>query len=182
MDSNKMTSGPGYALSSEDLRKISPDIRIVLYSDIYKYSSLEQLFQSGGNRPIALLYEIQPKYGHWTLLIRHNPGNYEFFDSYGLKPDSELKFIDKGFRSQSDQDHSYLLDFINKASQGGADTTYSKKAMQSSNPSIATCGRWIALRARFSNIPLKEFRQILSSTDYSPDKIVTGITNMFLRR
>jgi hypothetical protein len=171
-------SSPDYALSSEDLKKICPDISVMLYPEVNRFRSLDQLFSSRRDKPIALLYEEQPSYGHWTALIKHGPGQYEFFDPYAMKPDSELKFIPKEYRMQSGQWDAHLLSLINSAP---GTTVWSNKQMQSKSPNIATCGRWVSLRCKFRRMPLQDFRKMFLGTQWSPDQLATGFSNMFLQ-
>lgn len=166
-----------YALSSEDLKKICPDIRVILYPEIPQYSSLDQLFSSGRNRPIALLYEAEPNMGHWVSLIRHGPNQYEFMDPYGLSPDDEFKFIPKDYREISGQMVKHLRG-MGKSSD--VVMYWSKKPIQGQASHIATCGRWVGLRCRMRQMPLKDFRNMFQDSRYTPDELVTGVTNMFL--
>ena len=167
-----------YSLSSDDIRKICPDVRIMTYPKVSGFSSLDQMF-GNDNRPIALLYETGPFYGHWVGLMKQGPKKYEFFDPYGIPPDLELKFIKQGYRKESNQDYPYLMDLILKSD--GKITT-SIKQIQRDNPDIATCGRWVGLRCLARKMPLKEFRDMFFGKGLSPDRLVTELTNKYWLR
>jgi len=167
-----------YALSSDDLRKICPDLKVLTYPQLTSYGSLEELFGQD-DRPVALLYETSPYYGHWTCLIKHGPGQYEFFDPYALPPDSELFFIDDAYRRESNQEHHHLLNMILDA---GGTTIWSMKQVQKDSPNISTCGRWIALRCLARNMPLDMFRRMFGGAEWTPDRLVVGLSDMFLKR
>ena len=54
-----------------------------------------------------------PTWGHWTALLKHN-GLYEHFDSYGVKPDTELKWISAKRNRMLNQDEPYLTQLPEK--------------------------------------------------------------------
>ncbi len=58
-----------------------------------------------------ILYEDRPNRGHWTALLKHN-GLYEHFDSYGTKPNGQLKWIGAKRNRQLNQDESYLTQLL----------------------------------------------------------------------
>lgn len=164
-----------YSLSSSDLRTICPGLKVLTYPELNKYGTLDQVF-SGSRGAVAVLYMTGPSYGHWTLLLKHGPGEYEFFDPYAMEPDKELKFINPSFRRESGQ-MGHLMDLIQDAP---GVVRWSWKRMQKESPGINTCGRWVALRALAMNIPLDQFRNMFRSKEASPDQLVVGLSDMFL--
>ena len=60
-----------------------------------------------------ILYEDKQNRGHWTALLKYN-GLYEHFDSYGVKPDGQLKWISAKRNRQLNQDEPYLTQLLEK--------------------------------------------------------------------
>ena len=80
------------ALSDEDIQRIvGGDAKITRYSELLHLYDIDQLLQSEKDYCI-ILYEDSPNRGHWSALLKYN-GLYEHFDSYGVKPDNQLKWI-----------------------------------------------------------------------------------------
>lgn len=100
-------------LSDSDIRKIlGNDIKIIVYPDLSKYSNLGDLLPA--NRDCCIiLYELKQLSGHWTCLTRDGD-LFTFFDSYGLKPDSELRWISSVQRSALNENTPYLSNLLKK--------------------------------------------------------------------
>ena len=80
------------ALSDEDIQKIlGGDAKIIKYYELGHLYDINQLLANYKDYCI-ILNEDAPNRGHWTALLKYN-GLYEHFDSYGVKPDTELKWI-----------------------------------------------------------------------------------------
>ena len=60
-----------------------------------------------------ILYEDAPNRGHWTALLKYG-GLYEHFDSYGVKPDTQLKWIGAKRNRMLNQDEPYLTQLLEK--------------------------------------------------------------------
>jgi hypothetical protein len=89
------------------------------------------------------------------MIFKRRGGNYECFDSLGYKPDSELKFIPQDFRVSSGQDHTWILQLLKD--QESVD--YNELPLQKTSRDISTCGRWCALRMKFSNMHIDDFQE-----------------------
>ena len=101
------------ALSDESIQRIlGGDAKIMKYYAPGNFYDIDQLLPDEKDYCI-ILYEDRPNGGHWTALSKHN-GLYAHFDSYGVKPDSELKWIGKKRNRQLNQDEPYLTQFLNK--------------------------------------------------------------------
>ena len=80
------------ALSNADFQNIlGGDAKIIKYSELGNPYDIDQLLP-GDKDYCIILYEDKPARGHWTALSKYN-GLYERCDSYGIKPDGELKWI-----------------------------------------------------------------------------------------
>ena len=78
------------ALSDEDIGTIlGTDTKIIRYSELRHIDDLDELLTKDIDYCI-ILYEDIPDRGHWTALSKYN-GIYEYFDSYGKKPDKSLE-------------------------------------------------------------------------------------------
>src|ERR1700757_610903 len=80
------------ALSDSDIRKYVKNV--IVYSQL-KNMKADKLLEL---MPVAILYQVTPNFGHWTLMqkVPSKNGNIEveFFDSYGYAPDMEFKYLD----------------------------------------------------------------------------------------
>jgi hypothetical protein len=122
-------------MSGDDLAYYYPKVRIIKYNDLDNYTSIEELLPSDDTYFI-LLYLDSPSTGHWVTMTR-NKNLITFFDSYGGKIDSQLKWVDMGERIRLDTDKPCLTRLL-KA--GSVPYNYSPYDYQSNNPNIATCG------------------------------------------
>jgi hypothetical protein len=118
-----------------DIAHYYPKVRIIKYNDLDNYTSIEEILPSDDTYFI-LLYLDSPSTGHWVAMTR-NKNLITFFDSYGGKIDSQLKWVDMGERIRLDTDKPCLTRLL-KA--GNVPYNYSPYDYQSNNPDIATCG------------------------------------------
>lgn len=163
--------------SDAEIRAACPGIRTWLYRDLALLEEAGEL----PTLPIAVLYETIPGFGHWVGLLR-TPEGIEHFDSYGLRPDSELKWVPRRYREafQADAPHMIrlLMRFQDEARAHGGDVgiNFSEARLQGRRPDIATCGRWVALRCRNAGLEADEFakkvRQAARKANMSTDQFV----------
>ena len=80
------------ALSDPDIRTILwANTKIIKYSELANISSLDELLPRLVD-VCVILYEESLNRGHWVALLKYNEMS-ERFDSYGMKPDKELQWI-----------------------------------------------------------------------------------------
>jgi hypothetical protein len=80
------------SLSDSDIKKVlGRNCKIIKYSQLSKYSDLEQLLPKNKDY-IVVLIENSPNVGHWRALLKYN-NILEWFDSYGVHPEGQLSFI-----------------------------------------------------------------------------------------
>jgi hypothetical protein len=106
-------------LSDADLRTILGDnLKIIKYSELANVESLDALLPKSTDYCI-LLYETEENSGHWVALMRYtsvsDQDRFEFFDPYGYKPDSELRWISQQMRESLGQEEPYLTKLIKQA-------------------------------------------------------------------
>ena len=106
---NKIVKKP---LSDDELKVIlGKDLKIVMYPDLAKYSSIEQLLPNQNDYCVILIVESETKYstvGHWCALLKYD-GIYEWFDPYGNDVDVDLMtWMDAKTRLSLNENKPYL--------------------------------------------------------------------------
>lgn len=66
--------------------------------------------------------------GHWTLLVRTS-NVLSYFDSYGMRPDSELQLISPEVRQENHENHQ-LTNLLNNMIGKGFTLTYNQHEFQ----------------------------------------------------
>ena len=79
---------------------------------------------------------MPPTGGHWTALLKYD-GLYEHFDSYGVKPDTELKWIGSKRNRVPNQDESYHAQLLEEEEEK---YIYNNVAYQSKDSTVNACG------------------------------------------
>ena len=168
----------GYALSDQDIMRLNPRTKLLLYEDVKGYPTIEHLLHPFDS--VIILYEWErtrdASIGHYITVNRVNDGIIEHFDSYGIKPDKELdqlKDSSQAFRKMTGQDQKYLL---NLYAQARSPIAYNQYKLQSLDDGVATCGRYAVLRSRYKHMPLDEFARIFTGKRETPDLIAVQLT------
>lgn len=131
---------------------------VVLYEDIIKALSIEELF--GNQQGIIIFYPMRQQgnstYGHYVALIKNKKDHtLYFYDSYGEKPDlGQKKYADR--RLYNESSNTLVRHLINS----GYNVDFSEHAHQS-DPPIATCGRWTLMRNRYNELSNDQFNQLV---------------------
>ena len=128
-------------------------------------------------RPFVVLYETEPNWGHWVGVV-DTPEGIEHFDSYGIVPDQELKWVPPGFARGSGQDVKHLLKMLyDEHKRTGATINYNAHKLQ--GPYSSTCGRWCVLRNMCRDLGSDDFYDaVMGACDFlrlTPDELVTSI-------
>jgi len=123
--------------------------------------------------PCIVLYLNTKNYGHYTCLFKNHMGIH-FFDSYGYSPDKEFEFANKKLNYKGVPYMCKLLrDFKGKV-------IFNEVPLQSSDKSVATCGRWCAVRIRYKNLTQEEFVEFVKNAskrlNLTLDELVTVMT------
>jgi hypothetical protein len=180
---NKIVKKP---LSDEELKAIlGKGLKIIMYPDLAKYSTIEQLLPNPNDYCIILIVESENKYnieGHWTALLKYD-GIYEFFDPYGNGVDVDLmNWMDKATRVRLHESKPYLTYLLKNNAY-----TYNKVKYEVLRKGINTCGSHSAYRIyQFKNYGLKlaEYQKHMAnlSKQYGIgyDKIVARFVGFFL--
>jgi hypothetical protein len=180
----------GYALSDEDIHRLNPRTKLILYQDVKRFRNIEQLLSPFDS--VIILYEWErtrdTSIGHYITVNRvgssdpaHGPhGLIEHFDSYAIKPDKELdqlKNASPSFRKMTGQDQKYLLNLYAKSR---SPISYNQYKLQSPDDSVATCGRYAVLRSKYRHMPLEEFAKIFTGKRETPDQIAVQLTEPYM--
>jgi len=133
-------------LSDADiLNRLRGRTNIVMYRDLYRYRNIEELLI---NDSAVILYEKQPKNGHWVCIIRYlfnGEPTIEFFDSYGIFHDMEKKYISTSFLINSGQMKNQVARLLFDASRRYR-IEYNDHRLQPRRAEISTCGRHVISR------------------------------------
>lgn len=143
---------------------------IFMYSDIAECTDISQLF--GKYDKCFLLYNNRPRSGHWCLLMRY-PDRFLFFDSFGYKPDEELGKIPQAIRRMHRMCYPVVLKLLR---QSGKRIFFNQYQLQESKRGVNTCGRHCIVRAAYPGLRTDDYARILTSSELSPDVIVTLLT------
>jgi hypothetical protein len=171
------------SISEMDIRKVMKGkTKIIPYTDIYKFKSIDQLLYPYGH--VFLLYLTKPNYGHWTLIFKYPHKNeIHFFDSYGYKPDTEFKFVkDMEFRKKSKQIYHYLVHLLLNSTKKYT-VSYNHFQLQDHNKKgkrhVATCGRWALARILNNNLDEYQFYELFGGDrDNDKDLLVSRYINI----
>jgi hypothetical protein len=163
MNNQKIKELKNIALSdSQILNLVSNDANLILYPDMHKYTSIDQILEPHG--AAIILYESKPSYGHWVCVFKVSENEIEYFNSYGDSgnheglPDAMLNYIPENFRNKSNQNHTYLAKLMCDSKY---DLSYNQYHLQSDGPGIKTCGRHVGTRLNNRNMNLDEYYRFL---------------------
>lgn len=148
-----------------DLERYFPETNhyknnVIKYSELANYKSIEELLPNDKSYKIILI-EQNYNSGHWTCLLRYG-NTIEWFDSYGLPVDGELKFINSVKRRLLGEGRKTLTELLSKVKD--KNIVYNKVKLQKLCNKSATCGRWVILRILMMKnffYNLKEFQDFI---------------------
>jgi len=93
-------------LSGYEMQILNPDSKIIVYTDLYKYDNINDLFKD--TNKLIILYLVQSKTsGHWVCLFKNKDG-FNWFDSYGVDVDKERNFLTKSKQIELNEQYDYL--------------------------------------------------------------------------
>lgn len=167
-------------MDDKDIRRYYPNATIIKYSELPRYSSIDQLIpQERG--VVFLLYQHSYNNGHWVLLSRYAPRTFEFFCSYGSKIDEPLTWTSQANREALGEGTPYLSNLL-KGWNGKI--TYNKKQFQVKGSKVATCGAYCVMRTaclKNDGMNLTDFQsymeQLKKETRLSYDEIVANFVS-----
>jgi hypothetical protein len=164
-------------LSNDDILKICDGkCKVIKYEELRDMMTLDEMFHP--HKAVVILYETEHNYGHWVAMLKNpgdKPGIVEFFDSYGMKPDTELKMIDSYYRKMSGQNQPILTWLIESSPY---QCEWNEYDFQSKRRNVNSCGRWAALRVKWRSVPLDKFQNffVLAEDKWPSDILVSALT------
>ncbi len=170
------------SLTGQDIMDlIGNKARIYSYPELSEFKNIDQAL--GPNKAMIVLYETRKDYGHWTCIFKHHDDLIEHFDSYGVRPDDELKFIDENFRQENNEKRPHLSFLLSKwlSKSKNRKVIYNAYNLQKMKSGTNTCGRFVAMRLLLRDIPLQQFISFLNnelSKKKDADWIVTFLTTV----
>lgn len=149
-----------YALSSDDIFSLTGGkTNILTNRELANVRRIEDILKHGA---CVVLYETKERSGHWCCVFSRGPKEIQWFDSYGLMPDSELTFIDRDFRKKSNQVSTHLTRLLLEwMKRTGGDVRYSQYRLQKLSPKDNTCGRFVVLRLLLRDLDEDEFADVV---------------------
>jgi len=147
-----------YSLSNYDIYKLlNYKCKIITYSDLRKYNNIEYLINL--SKFIILLYQhTDINYGHWCTFFINKNNSIEFFDSYGIMPDYELRFADNYFRKENNLLLPHLTALLMKSKRNIEYNNYIFQGKKS-----RTCGLWVVCRCLFYKKNIDEFYNLFKN-------------------
>ena len=137
-----------YPLSGYEMKKLNPDAKIIKYTELNKIKDINELFKDTDK--IIILYLLHSRYsGHWVCLFKNHQG-FNFFDSYGYKPDYHLDFLTKKQRKEYNEKQKVLLKLLKPY-----EVIYNSVKLQ--NKLTETCGCHVTVRLHFSYLTELEY-------------------------
>jgi len=161
---------------SEVLDIVDGKANIVMYSDLWRYNSIDELVKPHG--AAFILYQQRPTYGHWCAVTK-NKNLISFFDPYGVYPDAQLEWTKPAMREKLNMDYPYLSDLL-AHSPSHYKLEWNKHQYQKYSKDVASCGRWCALFIAFKDLGLTEFAKLFDLNVKDNDDIVTLLTMLEL--
>jgi hypothetical protein len=164
------------ALSNHDIMQLLDGrANIILYPNLHTYATLDEVLGPYG--ACVILYESQPRYGHWCCVFKINETDLEFFNPYGGWVDDALKHIPCHFRKVSNQCYPYLTYLLLKSSYR---LFYNEFPLQQYKKNIRTCGRHCVVRLHKRNLDIYQYvdwlDMLANTLDMNYDEIVTLLT------
>jgi hypothetical protein len=131
-------------LNGDDLKNLlGDDLRIIKFQDLKNYSNIYQVLPRKIDYAVIFFTDNiknDVNIGHWTCIMRYK-NKFQFFDSYGLREEDELKFISKEKRRKFGEEIDYLKNLFKDV-----DHSYNKIDYQKWDDGVNTCGRFVVLR------------------------------------
>lgn len=160
-----------YSLSGENINNaLNNKSYTITYKELFEFKNIDDLLKLA--KYIIILYETTENYGHWCALFKNNKDSIEFFDSYGIMPDDELKFSKKVFRKSHGFDFPHLTSLLIDCPYN---IEYNDHKFQKKGPNVATCGRWCILRCLLSDFDIDKF-YLLFKKYKNKDKLAVFLT------
>jgi len=159
---NKMKTKLAHMVSDDDYNQYFTDApeKLLKYSQLENINDINELLPEERDYRI-ILTENKQNSGHWCCITRINDV-YTWFDSYGEKPDGELKYISAIMNKVLGQDKKHLSRIL-KTIREPNKIFYNETKYQKLRDGINTCGRWCICFLLLHHIgyDLEEFKNFI---------------------
>lgn len=162
----------GKSLSNNEIYDVfDGKIKILTYPELEQYKNIDELLYPYDK--VIILYLTSENYGHWVALFKINHNNIEFFDSYSMKPDEELKLIGEHVRNVNNQTTPHLSHLLYDSNYN---IHYNDVRLQKMKNDVNTCGRHCIVRLACDKMFIDDYVKLITSFKYDPDYVVTYLT------
>jgi hypothetical protein len=128
-------------MGDDDIKRYFPNAKIMTYSQLNDFDNIEDVLPKDKDYAF-LLIEDSPNKGHWVAISKYGD-TVEFFDSYGGRPDSQLKWNSKSKNEKLGQGRKTLTEFFNDYK---GRVVYNPVKYQGEGGDVNTCGRHCTFR------------------------------------
>lgn len=172
-----LTEKPHSLTDIEMRRYLNNKVNLVMYSDIHKYKSIDELL--GKHDRCIILYiwrqnENNQSQGHWISVCKTKDNKLRFTDSFGAIVDKPIEKLTMKDRKRFNQDYKYLSDLLINSPY---ELEYNEKPIQNHKSNL--CGYYTILACLMKDEPIKSFQKLFSKDTIKNDKLVywliTGI-------
>jgi len=111
--------------------------KTIVYADLRKYSTIEELLPNVGSFQIILLRDSKSQ-GHWVVIERKSPDLYYYFNSFGESYNQDLYLISSSIRKMLGSYDNFLNELLK-----GKKVEYMNKKLQQDYSAV--CGRYVVL-------------------------------------
>jgi hypothetical protein len=127
-------------LGIEEMRIYSPPgTRVISYSQLLRIKNLDSQLDRG---PLIILLKYMPNYGHWISISKSAPNEYNYFSSYGTKPENDSQFIGKYFYQYNAP--KYLLkNYLKNKFNQNYKIFFNEIKYQNFFDNTKSCGVWV---------------------------------------
>lgn len=170
-----------YPTTNDQLIQKMPTGKFLRYEELERIQTLQDLFPRGINARLLFYPNPLKDTGHWTLLLYHpEKPSIEFFDSYGLLPDDEFKYIGQGSTIRA-----WLINLLERIHRkNGLMIEFNPFPFQSLQTNAATCGPWCVFRywcSQFHGMKnVQQFQYALEGMDNYQRNLVCLFMYFFL--
>lgn len=148
-----MNKARGIALSGSQLERFlgAFNTTILRYEDLPSYNSIHEIFDSSDFR-VLFIPSDRSEIGHWQVIINRNDKTFEFYDSFGYKPDEVNKILNDAPENQA---KTHIKDLM---PQG---TRLVSVDVPFQNTKSNNCGRFVISRILAMKMPAKKYAELL---------------------
>lgn len=166
-----------HSLSDGDIRKLlGAGTTVLLYPQLQDMQSVP--FDRNGICVVLYLTENDHT-GHWTLLLQRSSTEIEFFDSFGLPPDGDARWLNSQKRASLGESQQLIQAVLRrmKVENPSLQVYYNTRDFQSKQEGVDDCGRYVAARALLRHLSLDQFGAEVDASGMSPDEWVVRFTS-----